>query len=216
MLVTHLPLLRCRSPRGIDPLRGDLWDLLGLTGIHISSSTAGTRVEAEHYLRIFPQGFQILDHGRGGSIAVCNIGTHGVQRDLLETKGNRRIELSGRRRGGIDVLDGNGHGRLPIVGRSAGHQFVHNHAQRIQVGTGIHHGTLGLLGRDIVYGSQRLTGESILRRTEPCDTEIGYLHAAVLQNHNVVGLNVPMNNAATVCVLQRLGDLGGKVQCLPP
>ncbi len=42
------------------------------------------------------------------------------------------------------------------------------------------------------------------------------LTRAVFQHHHIVGLDVPVDDAPTVGVLQALGDLHGKVQSLLP
>ncbi len=64
--------------------------------------------------------------------------------------------------------------------------------------------------------AQRLAGQRALGRGDAGDAEISHLDAAVLQNHDVVGLDVPVDDAPAVGVLQRLGDLGGEVKGLPP
>ena len=114
------------------------------------------------------------------------------------------------------MLNGNGHRGFAVVGGLSGEHFIHHNAQRIEVRPGIHLGALGLLRRDIVDRAQRLPGQGILGGIQPCNTKIGYLDAAVLENHNVVGLDIPVDNAPAVGVLQRLGDLGCKMQRLPP
>ena len=114
------------------------------------------------------------------------------------------------------MLNGNGHRRLPVVGRPSREHFIHHNAQRVQVGSGIHLRALRLLRGNIVDGAQRLPGQGILRGIEPGNAKIGHLDAAVLENHNIVGLDVPVDNPPRMGVLQRLGDLGGKMQRLPP
>ena len=48
------------------------------------------------------------------------------------------------------------------------------------------------------------------------DTEVGHLDCAVLQKHNVMRLDITVNYALVVSVLERLENLGGEVQSLSP
>ncbi len=67
-----------------------------------------------------------------------------------------------------------------------------------QVGGGAEHG--GRLG-DVAVGVDR-----------PCDAEVGHLHAALVGHEDVAGLDVPVDEAAVVGVLQRGGDVGGDLE----
>ena len=117
---------------------------------------------------------------------------------------------------GVDVLDGDRHRRVAVKRRTPRQHFIHHNAQRVQIGACIDVCALRLLRRDIMHRPQRLTRERILRGRDLRDAEIGDLHAAVLEDHDVVGLNVAVDDAAAVRVLQRLGDLRGKMQRLAP
>ena len=141
---------------------------------------------------------------------------HGVHGDLLEAERNRGIQLT--RHGGVsvDMLDGNGHRRITVIRRAARQHFVHDNAEGIEVGTAVNLRTLGLLGRDIVDGAERLTREGILSGGDAGNAEICDLDAAVLQNHNIVGLNVAVDNPTAVRVLERFTNLGGKMQGFAP
>ena len=159
---------------------------------------------------------QVPEHLRGALVALVQIGGHGVHGDLLQTLGDLGIQDPGRDGLGVDVLDGHRDGRLAVVGRVAGEHLIHDHAQRVEVGAEVDPVALGLLGRDIVHRAQGFPGESGLGRGHPGNAEVGHLDAAVLENHDVVGLDVPVDDPAAVGMLQCLGDLGGKVQRFPP
>ena len=75
----------------------------------------------------------------------------------------------------------------------------------------------GLLGRDVVHRADRLVGHGLgLGLREARDAEVHHLDAAVLQQHDVLRLDVAVDDAALVRVLQRLQDLHRKVQRLAP
>ena len=65
-------------------------------------------------------------------------------------------------------------------------------------------------------GAKRFTREGILSGGDAGNAEICDLDAAVLQNHNIVGLNVAVDNPTAVRVLERFTNLGGKMQGFAP
>ena len=64
--------------------------------------------------------------------------------------------------------------------------------------------------------TQRLLGEGALGGHDPGNAEIRHLGRAVFQNHHIVRLDVPVDNALIVGMLQGLGDLHGKVERFLP
>ena len=70
--------------------------------------------------------------------------------------GNIGVQGGGQRRAAVDMLDGHRHGGFPVVGRAAGHHFVHDNGQRIDIGTVVSVAALGLLRGDVVDASQAL------------------------------------------------------------
>ena len=152
----------------------------------------------------------------GGDIAVVQFLRHSLHNDLLQTTGDVGVDGAGQSRAAVDVFNGNRHGRIAVIGRSSGHHFIHHNAQGVDVGTGIHSAALCLFGRDVVDRAQGFFCKGISLGHHPGDTEISYLYRAVFQHHNVVGLNVPVDDAPAVGVFQRLCDLHSKVQGLLP
>ena len=64
--------------------------------------------------------------------------------------------------------------------------------------------------------AQSLLGQGIALVHHPGNAEIHDLHGAVFQHHDVVGLDVPVDDAPAVGVLQALGNLQGEMQGLLP
>ena len=115
------------------------------------------------------------------------------------------------------MLDGHRHRGVPLKGQAAGEHLVENHAGGVQIAAGVDVAALGLLRRDVVDGAQGLLGEGAVGRVgEPGDAEVGHLHAPVPENHDVVGLDVPVDDAPAVGVAQGLDDLGDEMEGLPP
>ena len=191
----------CRRPRALvhRPRVGDL-----------------IQPEAEDHLGVLPEFLQIVEHRRGRFIALVQIRAHGVHRNLLQAPGDGRVDGGRHRRGGVDMLDGHGDGGLAVIGRAARQHFVHDDAQGVDIRPVIDPAALGLLRGDIVDRAQGLPGQRALGGDDPGDAEVRHLDTSIFQDHDIMGLDIPVNNAAAVGVLQGLGDLHGEVQRLPP
>ena len=86
-----------------------------------------------------------------------------------------------------------------------------------KIAAGINVAAPGLLRGDIVHRAQGLLGQGGLGGGgEPGDAEVGHLQAAVPQDHHIVGLDVPVDDALLVGALQGHEDLGGEVDSLLP
>ena len=166
---------------------------------------------------IFAELLQIGQHVVRRQIAVVRVGGHGLHGDGLQGLGDGRVDLPGGQRDGVDVLNGHRHGGVPLEGQAAGNHLIEHHAGGVQVGPGVDVAAPGLLRRDVVHRPQGLLGEgAVAPGGHPGDAEVGHLHAAVPQDHDVVGLDVPVDDPPAVGVAQGLDDLGDEVEGLPP
>ena len=157
-----------------------------------------------------------MEHFRGGDVTVVDLQRHAFHDDLLQAPGNVGVQCGWQRRAAVDMLNGNRHGGFPVVGRAAGHHFVHDHGQRINVGTVVGMAALGLLRGDVMDASQCFLRQGVALAHDPGNAEVHHLDGAVFQHHDVMGLDVPVDNPPAVGVLQPLGDLHGKMQRLLP
>ena len=68
-----------------------------------------------------------------------------------------------------------------------------------------------------MHRTDRFVGEGAgLAAGEPRDPEIGDLDRPIRQQHDILRLDVPVDNALVVRVLERPEDLDGKMDCLFP
>ncbi len=102
------------------------------------------------------------------------------------------------------------------VGRFAGQQLVHHHAQRIQVAGRLQLVALHLLGRHVQRRADGMAPASAtaVRVVDLGDGEIHHLGHAVRRHHDVTGLDVAVEDALGVRILQRLGALEDDVHHL--
>ena len=174
------------------------------------------KVEFHLHLRILPEGLQIRDHGVRRLIAVLQIRGHGLHADQLQLLGNIGIDLPRSQRNRAEVLDGHRHGGFPLKGQPSCEHLVKHHAGGINVAAGIRPVAPGLLRGNIVDGAKSLLRQGLGGIRQTGDAEIGHLHAAVPQDHDVLRLDVPVDDATAVGVAEASHDLGDEVQRLPP
>ena len=165
---------------------------------------------------ILPELLHILEHFCGGGIPVLGLQRHTLEDDLLQPRRDIGVQAGGLGRAAVDVLDGHRHRGFPVEGGPPGHHLVHHNAEGIDVRPAVGIAALGLFRGDIVDGAQGFLGQGVALAHDPGNAKIHHLDAAVFQHHDVVGLDVPVDNAPAVGVLQALGDLHGEVQGLLP
>ena len=117
--------------------------------------------------------------------------------------------------------------RLALVWWRPGEHLVEHAAERPDVGSSVHHLTRGLLGRHVGRGAQNDTHLGLRRGNGrrfccvcgPADptlgeTEIQHFDDAVWANLDVARLEVAMDDAALVGVIERINDLSRDGRCL--
>ena len=114
------------------------------------------------------------------------------------------------------MLDGHRNGGLSFKGQPSGEHLIKHHAGGIDVAAGVRPVAPCLLRRNIVDGAKGFLCQGLGGIRQTGDAEIGHLHAAVPQDHDVLGLDVPVDDATAVGVAEAPHDLGDEVQRLPP
>ncbi len=157
---------------------------------------------------------QLLVHAGelGGQVQAALLA---AQRVLLHGGGHHHFQFLGhviaqgvdRRRRGVDDLVQE-LGEVAGTERAvAGQQFVHHGAERIQVRGIGQLEALHLLGRHVAGAAGDAFDARDVRVGHQCDAKIDDAHVAVLREHDVRGLDVAVDHAARVRVVQRLGAL---------
>ena len=99
---------------------------------------------------------------------------------------------------------------------ATGDPLVQQHAEREDVARRCHRVAEYLLGRHVLRrahdhaGSRHAAGDARLahaRRQQSRDAEVHHLHVAVIAHHDVLGLDVPMNDARVVRGAERARNL---------
>ena len=137
--------------------------------------------------------------------------------DLVHRRRNVRHQLTRLGRNRVDVLHDDRHRGIAAERQGAGQHLVHDDAERIQIRPVVDLDALRLLRRDVVHRADRLRDLlGLLAVGEARDAEVHHLCRAVAQQHDVVRLDVLMDDAAAVRVIQRARHLLGEVNCLLP
>ena len=141
------------------------------------------------------------DSGARGSFCIATATTFSI------SSGTSRAQRVNRRRRRIDDLVQQ-LGEVAGAKRAhAGQQFIHDRAERIQIRAVGQIQALHLLGRHVARRAGDALDARNIRAGHQRDAEVDDAHVAVGREHDVRGLDVAMNHAARVRVVQRLGAL---------
>jgi hypothetical protein len=146
--------------------------------------------------------------------------------DAIEFRGNRRVERARRRRLAIEDPVEDDRGRGTGKARSSGCHLVQDHPEGEKIGAWIKILTARLLGRHIRNRADRradLTGEllrglQVVRTTlgqprrQLGETEVEDLDVAAVGQKDVGRLDIAVQDAIDVRVLQRIRDLSAEVE----
>ena len=172
-----------------------------LRGDHDGLRMAGKGRQADKIsIRVNEGVLQVVHHLRHGVVATIHTLLGTFQDNLLQAVGNLRV-LAGRLHLLLKMLDGNGHCALPVKGNPARNHLIHGDTQRIDIALGVTVAAPHLLGRAVVHGAHHIGADGIGRGSSG-NTEIRKLHLSVYGNDNILGLHIPMDDAAVVGGLQ--------------
>ena len=143
---------------------------------------------------------------------------HSVHCYLLKTQRYRTVYLGRELRLALQLHNSNRNRVFRLERQLARKHFVKNNANRINIGFFIGALASCLFGAYIMNRAYRLIcNGALLASCKAGYAEIGNLYGAVRQNHNILRLNVPVNNALIVRVLKTLKYLNCKMhRVLPP
>ena len=161
-------------------------------------------------------GVQCFQHRPCRRVAVLRELGHGLFGDLHQRIGHLRCQLMQRAGLVRDLLDGNLHHVVSVKGQMTREHLVHHDANRVDVAGAVGLIPFCLLRADIMHTAHRLAGQHlIICPGNTSDAEVHHAQLAVIQQHNILGLDIPVHDAVGVGVLQRLEDLGDEVHGLP-
>ena len=117
---------------------------------------------------------------------------------------------------GGKVLDGDGNGVVALERESPRQHFVEHDARGVDVRARVRAVAPRLLGRHVVHRAERLLRERVGGIGKAGDAKVGDLDAAVAQDHDVLRLDVAVDDAARMRVRERLHDLRDEMQRFAP
>ena len=150
---------------------------------------------------------QLGSHRRSAAEALLRVLDHRLGDDFFELLGEVvSVGMYRRRRRVHDLVQQLGQ----VVGPErpeTGEQLVHHGAERIQVGGGRELLGLHLLGRHVARRTGNALDARYLGITDDGNAEVDDPDVIVDRQHHVAGLDVPVNDAAAVRVMQGLRTL---------
>ena len=161
-------------------------------------------------------GVQCFQHRPCRGVAVLGELCHSLFGDLHQRIGHFRCQFVQRAGLVRDLLDGNLNHVIGIKGQMSGKHLVHHDANRVDVTGAVGLVPFCLLRADIMHAAHCLAGQHlVICPGNAGDTEVHHAQLAVIQQHNILGLDIPVHDAVGVGMLQRLEDLGDEVHGLP-
>ena len=115
------------------------------------------------------------------------------------------------------MLNGNRNRRIPFIGKPSCQHFIQHHTSGINIASGVDMASSCLLRRNIVNRAQSLLGHCTLDRgNQSGNAKISYLYTSIPQNHDIVRLNVPVDDPPPMGMGKPLHDLGNEMKGLLP
>ena len=183
---------------------------------HLFRNFVGEIGVIEHDGWVFDVGIQGVQHLSSAGVTVVRALCHGPLGDLHKAVGHiggQLLQALGLVR---NLLDGHFHHIVRIKGQMSRKHLVHHDTDRVDVAGEVGLVALGLFGADIMDAAHRLAaGKLVLSAGDAGNAEVHHPQLAVVQQHDVLGLDVPVHHAVVVGVIQRFQDLGDEVHRLP-
>ena len=125
----------------------------------------------------------------------------------------RRVLLNRHRRI-VDVLHRNGNGVIAVKRHTPGEHLVERHADAVNIARDPCFLARRLFGAEVVHRPH--DGIALSKRILVCharDAEIRHLHMPVGLHEDILRLNVTVDDAVGMCVLQRRENTDGNLHC---
>ncbi len=141
---------------------------------------------------------KIRCHFLRGRIAVVRILCRRLGDDMVEHRGNAFVATAGCRGRLLDDLVDDRVEIAAMERRKAGQHLVEHGAQRKDVGTPSYHPSHHLLRRHVFGRAEDIAGHRARSRGKERDAEIGDLHQAAFQHHDIGWLDIAVHDAFVV------------------
>ena len=137
-----------------------------------------------------------------------------MQGDLLQAHRHAGVQAAQRLGVLLHLLQRHTDGGFPVKGQPPAQHLKQDHAHRIDIGALVHGAAQRLFGADIMHRTDGVAVDGMaLAHGKPRDAEIHHLDLALFGHHDVLRLDVPVDDAVLMGALQRgqnqAGNIGG-------
>ena len=168
-------------------------------------------------MRISLECFDIAYHLGSCLVSVLGSLFHSSENYLLKTVGDRRIDSSRALGDIVHMHNCDSNGVIAVERLLACEHLVHHCADGVDIALCVGNAAACLLGTDIVNASDSLIGSCLAFLTgELCNAEVHDLDSAVSEHHDVLWLDITVNYALVVSVLESTEYLYNEVNCVLP
>ena len=170
----------------------------------------------KHDRGILDIGVQCVQHLPGGSVAVLGQLCHCLFGNIHKCAGHFRCDLPQGLGLVRDLFDRHLHHIVGVKGQMTGKHLVHHDAYGVDVAGAVGLVAFCLLRADIVDAAHCLAHQQlVVCPGDPCNTKIHHPQLPVVQQHDVLGLDIPVDHPVCMGVFQCLEDLRDKVHRFP-
>ena len=149
------------------------------------------------------EGFDIAYHLGCGLVSVLGSLFHSSEDYLLKAVRDIGVDSSGALGDIVHMHNCDSNGVIAVEGLSSREHLIHHSSHGVDIALCVGNIAACLLGADIVNASDGLIGSGLAFLTgELGDTEVHDLDSAVSEHHDVLGLDIAVNDALIVSVLE--------------
>ena len=193
----------------------------GVVSLHragsVVASVVGLQVIPEHQVWVPPELIQVIQHFSRRLKPVHRVFLHGLHGDLFQPPGNGGVDFPGHYGLSLQLHQRNRHRIIRYKRQLAGEHLIEHDANRVDIRLICNIIAAGLLRRNIMHRANRFIRHGLgLALQETGNAKISHLNGSVLQKHDVLRLNIPVDDPLFMGALQCHQDLAGKMHCLLP
>ena len=156
----------------------------------------------------------VVQHFGRRLIPACRILLHGLDRDVLQSLRDLRIDLPRMLRLRLQLHYRDGNRVIGFKGQLTGEHLIEHDTDGINIRLFVRDFAACLLGTDIMHRTDRFVrcaGQPRIRSRKTCNAEIRHFDGAIRKQHNILRLDVAMYDSFVMGVLQGAQDLHGEM-----
>ena len=160
---------------------------------------------------------QVVQHLPSRLEPVHRVLLHCFHGDLFQAPGNRRVQLPGHHRFCLELHQGHRYRVIRDKRKPAGKHLIEHDTHGVDIGFIGDIVAPGLFRRDVMHRTNGFVRHGLcFTLQESGNAEIGHFNGAVLQQHDVLGFDITVDDPLFMGALQGHQNLAGEVESFLP